>query len=520
MIAAIIVVVCPVSGVSFPGNSPEEISLDERPLADLGAENSRTKSSLDAESAQPIAPGPKARQPSFAWDRHSDFQRVPKSALGDLGLNIVTVDSINTLDFVLTRRFVALVHLTPDEERVVNSEVARAVHEYRMLERANLRPTSKLPPAFRRRARQEGVVTTSVSFELIPFREEAAALRDRLAIKLRALIGRTRAQMILDVVAKRGELRMMRPVRSRRSDAAPRSFQFVYQFEDANPPSVRLSRFSGSGGGGLALGPARDQYAPAEVQPILKKWRATVAERIGHEGLDLGEIPESEWDLPSVEWPKRSSSSWNEDAPYVDVDKWLLAYLSVPAQDPRGFSPTAAVLLGLSSKQEKAILALHELLGARFCEIQYNHFRDIDPEKGRYVIRAFPEEAAELDREWRDGLNDIVGPQRVGSLDKYMRTGFHRFDMTKLGREDVELFLRFLDGRTDRVQWLGWGKIDIEIEFDLIEEGQGRKRFEVKYNTDNGGPASASGSLAHGLPIRIRDPLNRRFQQADPTSLF
>ncbi len=268
------------------------------------------------------------------------------------------------------------------------------------------------------------------------------------------------------------------------------------------------------------MGPGLDQYAPQEMAPILKQWRARIASRIGDGVSSFGEIKEAEWDLPSFDWPVKSAPSWNEEGLFVDIDKRLFSYLRLPALELNEFSPTTASLLGLDKNQQEAVLELYNRLKGRFFELQYRYFRDVEPEKGRYVILAFPDDAAELEQEWLEGLKDIVGVQRTGPLDRFMRIPSDPSAMMRKGVEDPGLIMRHLRHRDEYPQWLEWGQVDIEIELEIFDDERGRKRFEVKYSNENNGGGRGSGDFDRGLPIRIRDPLNRRFQSGVPPAIF
>ncbi len=505
--------ILPFSGVSLPADSGR---ADETGFVS-SQDSSAMRPNRGTVPVDPILNNSRVRvggHTLYRWDDLAAVQRFPKSALGELRIPILSVDSMNALNFELSQIFAAVCLVTPQQKASVNRALARAVHDYRLLEREHLMPTNRLPPEnsspFPSQGGEARRVAESYSFELRPFPEKAAELREDLSGKLDAILGATRAKWVLDSLMERGELRMLRAENDTQRVGQRSLALWVYQLEEGDLPLVFLGKYSGTGWRGLPLGSAQDQYAPQEMQTVLKRWRKRIALRSGDSVRDSVALREGLEPSMSEE-PLRTAAVWNENVPFVAIDKQLLSRLRVPAQGWNGISHAAGLLLGFDGQQGQAVLALHDRLSVRFYDLQYQNLREVEPGGSRLVIQAFPKQAAELERAWRQELGRLVGKQRMEILDTYMRIPMRRFNGPRSrarGRSPRFLASDWNGGYS----WLGWGRVDIEIDLRVFDDEQGSNRFEVSFNTDSGGAVRASGSLENGLPSRIRDPLTRYFQ--------
>ncbi|MCI0626298.1 MAG: hypothetical protein L0387_32415 [Acidobacteria bacterium] len=216
----------------------------------------------------------------YPWSEDSEYVRVAKKLLSELSIPSVTITNHETMQFVVTDEFIKAFKLTSSELDQVSGGIARALHEYRTVESEHLEPAGE-PPRIGP-ARQPWAETDErFNFRLIPFPEEAAAIRQRLEELVLSSLGEQRSKFFwengrfLD-----GEMDSF----TQRTSAPPGATStttYTFVLPASNPGRVDhykttfTEHMGGRGGGssGRTYGEPLDQYAPETLKPVLARWR-------------------------------------------------------------------------------------------------------------------------------------------------------------------------------------------------------------------------------------------------------
>lgn len=256
-------------------------------LAVVAAFPSIRNSGADARPGD--AAGPAGAPTFYPWSETSDYARVPKSFLGQLSFLSVGMTNTETRQLIITDEFIKTFKLTPSESERMTTALADALHQYRTAESKHLEPTTEEvnvgPPQRRGPAAVE-----KFSFRLVPFPEEAQAIRRKLEEAVLATLGEERSKLFWQYPSiMESEMKTFA-----RESPVPagmvRTTTFTFQLTDADPgPLVDLYKSTmtrrvdgrpGGGGGtsGSTYGAPLDQYAPEAMKPVLVRWRKAIAD--------------------------------------------------------------------------------------------------------------------------------------------------------------------------------------------------------------------------------------------------
>ncbi len=494
---------------------------------------------IAAADAQPSSTVPKVGEPaSYPWSEASDYSRVPKSFLSQITIHPITMTNTETRQFVLTDEFVQTFKLTPSEVERMTASLADALHQYRMEEGRHLQPTNEVvdvgPPQRRGPAAVE-----KFSFELVPFPEEARAIRRQLEEIVPKTLGEERSNFFWQ-----SEMMLGGEMNTFSRESPPGTVQstaFTYQLTDANPgPFVdfykstttrRVDGRAGGGGGysGITYTAPLDQYAPEAMKPVLVRWRKAIAdgtvrskappspevprvvqpsERVSPSTPQAKETAVAKSSPPRGESPTQSTTPWDDKSPFVDLPKSVIKSLQVVGLTPEGgISPEAVTLFGLKPEEGKSVRALYDQMKVRFEQVERAHFARMEPGKMNFAIRAFPEKSEAFQLEWTAKLKDLVGKTRGELLDHSIRTQHSPFQMMRQMRQDPRAREDLFRGLQDRgPDWLHRGNAEVQLDVSPAGAGRdGQPTYQIEYRTQGeGGTRGSWGGRADQFPERWR----------------
>ena len=444
----------------------------------------------------------------YPWSESSDYVRVPKRFLEQIEIRAITMTNSETRAYVLTDEFVQTFRLTRSEVERMTASLAEALHEYRTVEGKHLLPTDRVANA-ELLQRTAPPPRERLSFDLVPFPDEARAIRQKLKENVLKTLGAERSKIFFS----QSELSL-----GEMSTYFRTSTTFTYQLTDHAKRGlgllVDLYKSYTGGAHGITYTAHLDQYAPEALKPVLTQWRKTIADRTAKSAA-VGETPRAIQSNERV-WPNNqkapkaeaasssaSSSLWDDKSPFVDLRKTLIKSLQVPGLTPDGgISPEAMTLFGLKAEEEKAVHALYDEMKVRFEQLERTHFTRTQPAKNSFVIRAFPEQSATLRQEWMEKLKDLVGRSRGELLDHSIRTAPSPFQLMR--RSDRPMFDRvFLSSGPD---WLHRGAAEVHLDVSTTNPGRdGQPTYRIEYRTQGEGGARGSfGGRPDQFPERWR----------------
>jgi hypothetical protein len=467
----------------------------------------------------------------YPWVEDSKYARVTKTLLRELSIPSVTITNHETIQFVLTDEFINAFKLMPSEIDQVSRALTNALHEYRTVEGKHFEPTDQ-PANFGAPGGRGGPAPgEKFNFRLIPFPEEAAAIRQRLEAAVLSSLGEERSSFFWEngLPFLNSELNTFTND-TPRPPGATSTTTYSFVLPTLNPGRVDWYRATvtehrgGRGGGssGRTYGEPLDRYAPESLKPILAQWRKTAAkdtlksESPKAQALTPAPVKESETAISNPEnqtaSPKANSQSasgpqsaprWDNDVSFVDLPKSSIASLKVPGLTmDEDLSPEATALFGLSADDQKAVRDLYNNMKARFQKLERAHFERTEPNKNSFVLKAFPEKSAALKSEWVEKLKELVGPTRGELLDQSIRTrltGFHLMKRNNRGERMGPDMRFFENGPT----WLHRGTAKTTLNVTTGVDRNGRPTLSIDHETEGGGRGSG-GARGGQVPERWR----------------
>lgn len=481
-------------------------------------------------AAQSAESSQKPAEPEiYPWSETSETVRVPKELLKELTLWSVTTTNFETMQFVLTDNFVQLFGLTSNEVQQVTAKLNGALHEYRTAWGKHLEPTDENVSFGSLQGSAEKMMVEKVNFRLVPFPDDARAVRRKLEDAVLAALGPERAGFFWqDAMVLNTEMKSF----DQDSQLAPgttRSTTYTFVLKHSSPaPGIDLfdtvvtggpGRGEGRSVGGRPYGQPLDQYAPDKMKPMLARWRQMLAEGAVRSTNSEPEKPNSRVPAAPVPKPGGSTASagpqpwsgrvsptrWDHSARYMDLTKDLLKSLRIPGFTDGEISTEAATAFGLTKSDRKAVRDLYDAMKIRFEQVERKHFKRTDPLKSTFVIEAFPEESAALQREWLKKLNDVVGPSRAELLDQSIRTQAPPFRFRN-GR------VQHLEGRDRRggpsgPDWLHRGTAETRLDLTIEKGPDGQPAItHYEYQTDSGARGSGGGKPRGNVPLGDQVP--------------
>ena len=467
---------------------------------------------------------------TYPWSEDSEYVRVTKSILSELAIPSVTITNHEAMQFILTDEFIKTFKLTPSEVQQVSRGISDALHQYRTVEGKHFEPADE--PAKIGRGRQPWAEADErFNFRLVPFPEEAAAIRKRLEQVVASSLGEERSKFFWE----NGSLLDSEINTFTKSTPLPpgttSTTTYTFVLPTSNPGRVDRYRTTytehrgGRGGGsdGRTYGEALDQYAPETLKPVLARWRKSAAN-----GTPKSESPSAVQALPSAQVKEsvatkvdavnstgslkgeisisalQTASRWDDTVPFCDFPKSLIKSLQVSGLTPdEELSPEAAALFGLTEGDQKTVSDLYSEMKTRFEKLERAHFERTQPGRNSFVLKAFPEESAALKREWAEKLKRLVGQTRGEMLDQSIRTGITPFHLMK---RDAKAEAMRRDSRRlfdSGPTWLHRGTAETRLDVTTGVDGNGRPTLSIDYHTEGGG--RGSGGVPGGqVPERWR----------------
>lgn len=471
----------------------------------------------------------------YPWSETAETVRLPKSLLEQLSIQSLTMTNFETRQYLLTEPFVVTFKLSPEEVDRVTSALAAAVHEYRLAEARHLEPVEPdrlvSPPQRRGKAIME-----VFTYRLNPFPEEALAIRRKLEADVLSILGEQRAKyfwqmrLVLDSELKTFQDRSIGPPGDKQITT------YTYQLTDALPgPYVDLykktvnispdGRERGGGSMGVTYFAPLDLYAPDSLKPALRRWRKAIASgdvrnlsKIDHPSVAQENAEASATVSPVVEDQSPAGvsvkpevakaaqpSKWDDNAAFVDLPKSIINGLQIAGLDAEGeLSGKAITVFGLTPEDTTAVRQLYHEMKARFEKLERANFVRDAPEKNSFVLRAFPEENAALQREWLSRLKKLVGEERGDLLDRSIRTPLSHMELLKRRMEhkgDPRDFMK-----VPFPNWLHRGTEGLQVRFWSDPAGaDGVPRFRIEYQSlAEGGGGGTWGGRQDAIPERWR----------------
>lgn len=463
--------------------------------------------------------GSQGKPPEFyPWSESSEFVRVPKGFIKQVTVQSVTVTNFENFRFTLAGEFIKLFRLTPSEVERLTEGIADAMHQYRAVQAQHLEPTKEELTSIRGPLNTPGILE-KFNFRLNPFPEEANAIHLKLEESARTILGEERSKFfwefgrVLDGTMVQFNQQNPVPAGMTRSTFITfllRESQAESRIEIYKADMTR--RIDGRPGGGTGMvglppGESLDRYAPVEMKPILARWRKTIAETKAKNATlsakhpqpaDSPKTPASilpaakKSDDPPTVSPShiqavaQSDSRWDDAATFIDIPKTMIHSIRIPGLTVEGeISPEAITLFGLAPSESDAVHSLYHQMKARFEQLERAHFVRVEPGKGRFVLKAFPEKSADMQREWIDRLKELIGPTRAKLLDESIRSPISPMRFMRRGGPAFRDPIRDLSLRGP--DWLHRGTAGVRVNISAGQEGRdGRPTLRLEYETQGG----------------------------------
>ena len=407
----------------------------------LGISNAQDRSAQE-ESGQTEGPHP--------WFDDSNYLRVDKAVYPAIRPKSDSFD-------LVTDELADALQLSRSEGERINEAVRETVHEFRVLESRHL----QLMPALAASAAERPDIPGNVGFALLPFVDEALALRRKIERGIVAILGEEKAKLFWqhDAVNLEGRVSILPQVPSRgalREQVIPEITVFArglsqpassrgrieYRFQlvttnsespsrnDRRTPGVYLERSAGEGSNRIVqsarFAEGFDYYAPEAFKAILVRWRQGLPREIHY--TKLPPDPRSLAEAFGLLEPEAAAAVW-DDPPFgetrghlgldfVDIPKSLVYMLEFPGLAADGhLTPEAVRLFALSVEQQRSVEALFMEMGRRFEEVESKH----SPHLPRSEVRSASEEGVAVQQEWVEKLQALLGKNRGEMLADAMR---------------------------------------------------------------------------------------------------
>ncbi|MCL4180279.1 MAG: M56 family metallopeptidase [Verrucomicrobia bacterium] len=419
---------------------------------------------------------------SYPWSEDSEYVRVEKDLLERISIRSVTITNGNTVQFVLAPEFVHACLLTSEEIERMNAALTNALHEYRTVQGQHFEPMDD-EATFESARKELPYAKGTFKFSLKPFEAEARGIRERLKSDVVATLGSQRAELFW----QQGEMFLkgeMNTTNHARFLGQTHRFSVLTRVPG---PLVDITVTYSGGSHGRPYGEALDPYAPEKLKPILKRWREWIAGQ--PQGSFVWTVPASEQTVIEIP-PGLKLGRWNDASEYVDLPKPVVMALKVPGlTDDEKLSPEAIALLGLATNEVLAVNELYQHMKLRTEAVERANLVKPDPEKMSFILRAFPEQAAALKREWLTNLTERIGAGRAELLDQFIRTS-----LWTLNQRDHKAFDWDLRMVRAGPRWFDRGQFDLRIYVKNVKRPDGLYGLQIRYESDlpeggdDGGP--------------------------------
>lgn len=457
----------------------------------------------DAPAPLPVATATTAASSDVAEEEPESYLRVPKSFLERIPMPAVTASNPETRDYTLSTEFIETLRITPLEVQKVHATLAEALHQYRTEEGRHLEPSTEkaydpFPP------RTDTRVLEAIDFILMPFPDEAQAIRAKLEADVLEAIGPERTKLFFKSFS--GGMKTFSEAPSPQIGKTKQYYSFrlrewpTHQEVDLHQASV--SERGGAGAGGGPYPASLDPYLPESLKPTIVQWRQRIAEFAATVKREpLAEVaPDAAAPSGSTAVSRdrqQQSTPWDESASHIDLRKSLLRSVGFAAIAPDGkLTDDARVLCEMTDSEVNAVQNLYAALNERCLKLEIENFEPIPSEKGKYLIRAFPEANAELCREWTKQLKELLGKERAEFLDQMIRTmpSVHaRMSMSMRGIDRIRAGINWVEAGTN------------VVVMELVASNIRGQSIEVRYGPKEGsGPTGTFGIREDRVPNRWR----------------
>jgi hypothetical protein len=425
---------------------------------------------------------------SYPWAESSQDVRLGKDLIERISIWPVTITNFNTMQFVLTPEFVGACLLTPDEVARMGAALTNALHEYRTVQSRHFEAIDD-EATFEKARKELPYARETFRFSIKPFEAEARGIREKLKSEVLATLGAQRAELFWEgAMLLDGEMNTTNHARF-----VGQTHYFSVLTRVPGPLVDITVRYSG-GSHGRPWGEALDPYAPGKLKPILKRWREWIAEQ--PPGSFAWTAPVSQQTVIQIP-PGRKLAKWNDASEYVDLPKAVFRALKVPGlTDHEEISPEAIALLGLATNDVYAVNQLYGQMKLRFEQLEHGNLVKPNPKKTSFILRAFPEKAAGLKREWLTNLTELIGAGRADLLDQFIRTPLS----LPLGDFERRRHMMEMDAGP---RWFDRGQFEMRIEVEKKIGANGREALTIRYESDRPESGDIGGSLQN-LPDRFR----------------
>jgi hypothetical protein len=434
---------------------------------------------------------------------------VPKHLLSDRFFPTLTIGNLETMNFVLTDEFARNFNLSRHEIEEVNKAVADALHEYRTLETKNLKQTDARPQRSRPELAND---EEAFHFRLTPFPKEALAIRAKLEEAVEATLGEERSKFFWKGDCLSGEMPTFTDPPFTLPDA---KITITHTFVRATNNAEQVRRLiteylvmpgaSGSSGAGRPMYEPLDQYAPESMKPVLARWRneAKVRQNSGNteaapgsaENAGVKRDKRSALPPPAISAAAPEDGTWNERDAFTEMSKNGIRGLKIPGLTvDEDLSAEAIALFDLSGEQVKAVNTLYHEMRIRSENIERDHFERAVPGQNSFVLRAFPEKTAALEKEWFERLKKLVGASRGDLLDHAIRTPIGDKDFMRQNPRGDAMRRLWMRG----VTWMDRGSREMRINVTKGVDERGRPAITIEYEAEGPGAARGSNTFREG----------------------
>lgn len=415
------------------------------------------------------------------WPESAEYVRVGKELLERIPIRPVTITDYDTMQFVLSREFVHACLLTQWEHEQMNAALNSALHEYRTIRGRHFEPM-QTADEFEAARKELPYASGTYRFSLKPFEAEAIRIREALKSDVVTILGTQRASLFW----QQGEMYLNGEMKTtNHAQFAGRVHHFRLLTTNSGPLVDITVKHSG-GAQGRPYGKSLDAYAPEQLKPILGRWREWIAgQPEGSFAWHASTDQQRAMNIP----PGLHSGKWNDSVNYVDLPTAVVQAWDVPGLTyDEQVSPEAVALLCLTESDVAAVNQLYQNMKLRVDALERSHLVKLDdesdPKRMRLIVRAFPEEAATLKREWIAELAVIIGSKRAELLDHFLQTPINALWMQDImmgRRPGIERPTMDLESGP---RWFECGQYDLRIDVRMVTDLHGVEAFSVNYESD------------------------------------
>ena len=453
-----------------------------------------------------------------SWSESSPNARVGKSLLKHLTLVSVfqNLEDPTQPRWEMTDDFIRFYGLNPNQTFALSQILSNAQHKLRRIEGDHLVEMKEPANLGRYRSPETLKVRDQVSFELRNYSEPLLNLQNEIRRQLSEALGPTLAtefwRQAPPLVRGFGKYEPFIPNQPPQAEQTTHTIRLIEFNGRLSVDRVRVTRHwdpSGKSHGESTDGgpyfPSEDPFCPIPFASKLKGWRVAIQDytRTNHvapekpiEGISrersmklaLGSRAPS---TPAGNNPKR----WEDKTDFIEIPKEALPLLNLPTIRDHALTPELITVLDLSQAQASAVNALYNQLRKRFEALEKSQMTPIDPDKRKFLLKAFPDAANGLQVEWKSTLATLVGENRA----KWLHTLILN---QRLGPNNLPYSLEDIEDGVDAPhRWSSWllrGTDDIELQ---VEDGPNipngpRVRFKLR----NVGPPNTPAAAMRARP--------------------